>query len=423
MIDIEILRQDPDRVRKALTDRSLDFDLESLLRADADWRAKTEAVERLRQEQNQANREMARLAPEVQAQRRDELTSLADHLREAEEELHHLTEQRDALWRKLPNLPLATVPLGRDAAGNLVREKPRALPEYAFPLRDYLEVGIRLGVIDVERATAASGSRFAALTGDGALLAFALARHALDVLVPEGFVPVLPPVLLKRESMAAMGYLDHGADEVYATQDELLLAGTSEQSVGAMFRDETLTADDLPKRFVAFSSCFRREAGSHGRDVRGILRLHQFEKVEMFSLCRPEQSEREHAAFLNYQKRLMDDLGLHYRVVDICTGELGFAAAAQVDLETWFPARARFIETHSTSNTTDFQTRRLATRVRLPGAGKLVIAHAVNGTAFALQRTIAALLETHQQADGTVRIPPSVQPHLGGRSTLEPQTR
>lgn len=417
MIDIDILRQDPERLRSALKHRGADVDIDSLVRLDADWRVKTQEVEKLHAEQKRSGEDVARLAGEEKRQRVEELSTLARHSHEGAEELKHLAEQRLALWRKLPNLPLEGVPVGADAGGNVVRETPKRLPEYAFPLREYLDVGRALGIIDVERAARASGSRFAALVGDGVLLELALWKHALDLLLAEGFTPVLPPVLLKRASMEAMGYLDRGADEVYVTQDDLLLAGTAEQSVGSMFVDTTFSARELPRRMVAFSSCFRREAGSHGRDVRGILRLHQFDKVEMFSFCRPDQSRAEHAAFLGYQKRLMDDLELSYRVVEMCTGDLGFTAASQHDLETWFPARGRFVETHSTSNTTDFQTRRLGVRVR-SGSEDAVLAHAVNGTAYAIQRTVAALLETHQQADGSVYLPVALRPLLDHRETL-----
>lgn len=421
MIDIELLRTGADIVKKALADRGADVDVDSLLRLDADWRAQTQDVEKLRHEQKLASEEVAPLAGDAKRQRVEELSTLAEHVREAEEELQHLAEQRLALWRKLPNLPLANAPIGADAGANVVRETPKRLPEYAFPLRDYLDIGLGLGLLDVERAARAAGSRFAAFVGDGVLLELALWKHALEVLIPEGFTPLLPPALLKREAMAAMGYLDAAPEEVYATQDDLLLVGTSEQAVGAMYAEHTFTAEELPKRFVAFSSCFRREAGSHGRDVRGVLRLHQFDKVEMFSFCAPADSAAEHARFLDYQKRLMDDLGLSYRVVEMCTGEQGFAAASQFDIETWFPARGRFVETHSTSNTTDFQTRRLRTRIR-DGEGKTRLAHAVNGTAYAIQRTLAALLETHQQVDGSVRVPAVLQPMLGGRELLPART-
>lgn len=417
MIDIDLLRGDPDAVRRAVAARGLtDVDVDGLGVADAAWRSQTTEVDRLRHRQKEAS---AALGGEGGKTERSiaHLRADAAALREAEEKLAHLAERRQTLWKRVPNIPAADVPVGPDASHNVVLREPRALPSYDFPLRDSLDIGRALGVVDVERATRASGSRFSALLGDGTLLAFSLVRHALDVLVPEGFTPVLPPVLLRREGMDAMGYLDRGADEVYTTQDELLLAGTSEQSLGAMHAGYTFAAEELPARFLAFSSCFRREAGSHGKDVRGIIRLHQFEKVEMFSFCRPEDSTTEHQRLLGYQRRLMDDVELPYRAVQLCTGDMGFPAASTVDIETWFPHRRVFVETHSTSNTTDFQTRRLQTRFH-DADGSLRLVHALNGTAYAIQRTLAALLEVHQTADGDVRIPAALRPLMGGRATL-----
>lgn len=418
MIDIELIRRDPEAVQRAVAARQLtDVDVDDLVRADEAWRAQTTELERLRRQHRMESTQVSALGGTERTGRISELRGSSVAVQKAEEKLRALAEQRETLWKRLPNLPLPTVPVGRDASENIVREEPEKLPEYAFTPRDHLDVGTALGILDVERATAASGTRFGALIGDGALLEFALIRHALDVLIPEGFLPIVPPVLIQREGMDAMGYLERGADEVYLTQDDLMLVGTSEQAVGAMHAGHTFADADLPARFVAFSSCFRREAGSHGKDVRGIIRLHQFDKVEMFSFCRPEESAHEQAVFLSYQKRLMDDLGLHYRIVDLCAGDLGFAAAATTDVETWFPARRAFVETHSTSNTTDFQTRRLRTKVRMPdGATSLV--HAVNGTAYAIQRTIAAMLENFQQADGRVRVPTVLQAALGGREFL-----
>lgn len=428
MIDIELLRRDPEAVKRgALAKGATAEDIDTLVRLDAEWRMKTEAIERLRHEQNAANEEVASLPREEKTRRVHELRLLSDHVRAGEEELRGLAEQRERLWKKLPNLPLQGVPLGRDATENVERKPAAALPAYAFPPKDSLDLGTVLGIIDTERSAVASGTRFGALVGDGALLELALVQHALHVLSAEGFTPILPPVLIKREGMEAMGYLERGADEVYQTQDDLLLVGTSEQAIGAMHAGVEFREEELPVRFVAFSSCFRREAGSHGKDVRGILRVHQFDKVEMFSFCHPERSNDEHAFFLLLQERLVSDLGLAYRLVDLCTGDLGFASAATVDLETWFPSRKAFVETHSTSNTTDFQTRRLNTRFRAadqsrrgraPTDGGSRLVHAVNGTAYAIQRTVAALLETHQQADGTVRIPEALQASLGGRAVF-----
>lgn len=418
MIDIERVRRDLESVKRSVTAKgSPEADVDALLRADETWRMRTAAVERLRYEHREARERLQADSGKEKSARVYELRTLSDRVREQEAELQKASEERRKLWKQLPNLPLEDAPVGASAKENVVRETPEKLMEYAFTLKDSFDVGTSLGIVDTERAAVASGARFGALVGDGVLLELALVRHAIGVLSSEGFTPLLPPVLIQRERMDAMGYLERGADEVYTTEDNLVLVGTSEQAVGAMHADYEFPEDALPARFVAFSSCFRREAGSHGRDVRGILRVHQFEKVEMFSFCHPTRSRDEHAMFVQLQRRLMDDLKIPYRVVDICTGDMGFAAASQVDLEAWFPARRAFVETHSTSNTTDFQTRRLSTKFRT-NAGTRALVHAVNGTAVALQRTIAALLETHQEADGSVRMPDVLRPYLGGRERL-----
>lgn len=417
MIDIELLRRDPEAVKRAVATRQMpDVDVDALVRADEAWRAQTSELESARHQHKIASAQITQLQKQERTDRIGELQSHAAAVREAEEKLRALAEQRLALWKRVPNLPLPGVSVGKGSEENVVRAHPAKVPQYAFTPLDSLDVGTSLGLIDVERAATASGSRFGALVGDGVLLELALVRHALDVLSEEGFTPLLPPVLIKREGMDAMGYLERGEEEVYQTQDALMLVGTSEQAIGAMHAGVEFREEELPRRFVAFSPCFRREAGSHGRDVRGILRLHQFDKVEMFSFCHPQRSQDEHEFFVSLQERLMRDLELTFRLVDLCTGDLGFAAAATVDLETWFPSRNAFVETHSASNTTDFQTRRLGTKFRAPSGTNFV--HAVNGTAYAIQRTVAALLETHQQADGTVRLPAVLQRHFGGRKTL-----
>lgn len=420
MIDIEILRNNPDAVKRGVAAKGFKVDVPSLLRLDKEWRKKITELEEKRHEQKTASELIASSSGVARKRQVAGLRRHAKKAQELEDEVRRLEIKRLSLWRRIPNLPLPTVPPGSDASANVTREKPQEIRKFDFVPLHYLEIGTRLGIIDVERAAMASGTRFGALVGDGARLALALVQHALEFLSPKEFIPLFPPVMIREEGMRAMGYLDHEAKEVYHTKDDdLLLVGTSEQSVGAMHAGVTFRADQLPQRFVAFSSCFRREAGSHGKDVRGILRVHQFEKAEMFSFCKPDQSEDEHAAFLGLQKKLMDDLELPYRVVEMCTGDLGFTAARKIDLETWFPARETFTETHSTSNVTDFQARRLGTKFRSPG-GAAQLVHTVNGTAYAIQRTIAAILENHQEKDGNVRVPKVLRPLLGGRDRLSP---
>ena len=271
-------------------------------------------------------------------------------------------------------------------------------------------------LIDIDRAGKVSGSRFGYLKGSAALLEFALVDLAMKTLAKEGFVPVVPPVLINEKSMRAMGYLERGKGEIYyLPSDNLYLVGTSEQSIGPMHMDEVFKEENLPKRYISFSTCFRREAGSYGKDTKGILRVHQFDKVEMFSLVRPEDSEKEHKFLLSLEEKLMRALELPYRVLDICSGDLGDPAAAKYDIEAWMPGqnngKGEYRETHSTSNTTDFQSRRLNIKYK-NSAGKLEFVHMLNGTAFAMGRMIIAILENYQTEKGTIKVPQVLQNYL-----------
>lgn len=422
MIDIELLRRDPASLQDAVTAKGVtDVDIMALFHLDEAWRKKTAEVERLRHEQRRESADIAAAPKTFREQRQAELKKLHGTVKGAEDELAALAAQRLHLLLRVPNPPLPDVPKGRGPADNVVDVVVQgAEPSHPKP---YMDVAAAYGIIDTVRAARSSGSRFGALVGDGALLELALVRFAFAHLTQDGFIPVIPPVMLKREGLAAMGYLERGEEEVYRTQDDLYLVGTSEQSLGAMHAGETFREDELPRRYAAFSTCFRREAGSYGKDTRGIIRVHQFDKVEMFSFCHPARSVAEQRFFLQKERELMDALELPYRVLRMCTGDLGDSAAAKFDIETWFPATQEYRETHSVSNTTDFQTRRLGVTCRAAdGATRPV--HSVNGTAFAVGRTIAALLECHQQDDGSVRVPRELRPYLDGRETLHavPQT-
>jgi seryl-tRNA synthetase len=419
MIDIEILRTRPDEVADALAARGVtDVDLAAVRAADDAWRELTTRVEQLRHEQNVAGKDVAQLSGTDREERLLRLRSLRDELRSEEQRLSDLARQRDTLLRRIPNVPRPSVPPGRSAEENKI-EWTAPVPTLDFQPKPYLEIAEPLGIIDVERAARASGSRFGALVGDGALLEFALVRFAMEFLIARDFIPIVPPVMVRREPLSAMGYLERNEEEVYRTQDDLYLVGTSEQSVGAMHAGESLVEAQLPRRYAAFSTCFRREAGSYGKDTRGILRVHQFDKLEMFSLCRPEASDDEHQFLHQLERELMDTLDLPYRVVRLCAGDLGDPSAATLDIETWMPGSHEFRETHSSSNTTDFQTRRLGVSLRLD-SGKSVIPHALNGTVFAIGRTVAAILENYQRADGSVTIPDALRPLMGNRESLAP---
>lgn len=439
MLDITLLREDPNRVKKGIVSKNIDPKLvDDFLFVDRDWRAVVKNIDELRAEQKKAglDRDMTKAM------------SLKNELRALEGTLKELGEKRDAVLYRIPNLPLTDVPIGKNETGNIVVREVGEEPQFNFPPKDYLSLTKRLEFIDMERAAKVSGSRFGYLLRGAVLLEFALVRFAFDVLTnervlksviknlplqsgfkskitPTPFTPVIPPVLIKKEMMAGMGYMDRGADEIYYTQDGLYLVGTSEQVIGSMHVGEIFNARDLPRRYVAFSTCFRREAGSHGKDTKGILRVHQFDKVEMFSLVRPEDSESEHQLLLALEEYLMQKLELPYRVVQICTGDLGDPAAAKYDIETWLPGqnngKGEYRETHSTSNTTDFQSRRLNIRYRKKSDGRdlsseVNYVHTLNGTAFAIGRMIIAIIENCQTKNGEIAVPKALQKYIGGKA-------
>jgi seryl-tRNA synthetase len=298
-----------------------------------------------------------------------------------------------------------------------------APPSFGFPPLDHVHLGAALDLLDLERGAKVSGSRSYFLRRDGALLQLALTRYAVDVLVAEGFTPVIPPVLIRRENIIGMmGGITLDEQSVYRVEGEdLALAGTSEMALGSMLAGEVLNESDLPIRLCGISTCFRRESGAHGKDTRGIFRVHQFDKVEMFSYCHPDRSWEEHEHLVSLQERLWQSLGLPYRVVEIAAGDLGDPAARKYDIETWMPGRNAYAETQSCSNCTDFQARSLNVRFR-QGGGGMEFVHTLNGTAVAATRAIIAVLENFQQADGSIRIPGPLVPYLGGRTELRPRS-
>jgi len=314
------------------------------------------------------------------------------------------------LFVKIPNPPLGDVPIGKDESENKVIKGIGKKPKIV-QAKDYLELAEKLDIIDVKSAAKTSGSRFGFIKNKGALLEIGLIQLAFETLVKEGFIPIIPPTMLKPEMMKAMGYVERGGDEIYFLEkDNLYLVGTAEQMIGPMHANDVFEAKDLPKRYVAFSSCFRREAGSYGKDTKGILRVHQFDKVEMFSFTKPEESVKEHKFLLSMEEKLMQLLKVPYRVMQICTGDLGDPAAAKYDIEAWMPGQNEYRETHSTSNCTDFQARRL--NIKYKTKNGLGLVHTLNGTAVAIGRTLIAIIENYQQKDGTINVPTVLQKYI-----------
>jgi seryl-tRNA synthetase len=420
MVDMRFIREHPNEVKEGCRKKGVDFDLGRFLEIDERRRTIRMEVENLRSQQKKMSREIHQKQGEAgQRVEIDRVRDLKARLKDSEKELKVIEEEFSVLMQMIPNLPLPEVPEGRDEAENVVIREVGEKPTFDFAPRDYMRVSEELDIIDTKRAAKVSGSRFGYLKGDSVLLEFALVRLAMDTLTKEGFIPVIPPVMLNYRAMDGMGYLARGGSEVYQVEkDDLYLVGTSEQSLGAMHMDEILDQRDLPRRYVGFSTCFRREAGSYGKDTKGILRVHQFDKVEMFSFCEPEKSRDEHDFILEMEEKLVRMLGVPYRVVQMCTGDLGDPAANKRDIECWMPGMREYRETHSCSNCTDFQARRLNLRYRPreggSGQGKLKFVHTLNGTGYAIGRMIIAIIENFQQADGTVLIPDALKGFMGG---------
>jgi seryl-tRNA synthetase len=415
MLDLKFVRDNPDTVREGLRRRGADPVLvDGVLEADRRRRELVQDVERLRAEQNRVSAEIPRLSGEEKSRRITEmrevssrLKSLAPDLRGAEEALH------EAMLR-LPNIPHPSVPAGADPADNIIVRTWGERPRFDFEPRDHVDLGTKLGILDMERGAKVSGSRFFYLRGAGVLLEQALIRFALDTVVAAGFTPVQTPFLVRPEVlMGAYGGAELDTQQVYRIDgEELVLIGTSEQSLAGFYKDETLDEKATPLRFAGISWCFRREAGSYGKDIRGVFRVHQFDKVEMFSYTTPAASWDEHEFLVGIEERILRRLGLHHRVMLLCGGEAATASAKTYDLETWFPGRGGYAETHSCSNCTDFQARRLGIRVRTGGG--TVYAHLLNGTAIATPRMWIAIVENYQQEDESVRIPDALLPYMNG---------
>ncbi len=414
MVDLRSLREDPQTFREALRRRGHDPSLvDRALELDRSWREALQEVERLRAQQNRASEEVARLSREVRGQKIAEVRELAARLKELEPEVRRRREELERVLLLFPNPPHPTVPDGVGEQDNVVVRTWGRPTRFDFEPKDHVELGRRLGILDFERAAKVSGSRFYYLLGKGALVEMALVRYALDRLLAHGFVPVIPPVLVRPEIITgAWGGATFDPQQTYrVAEDDLALIGTSEQSLAGFYRDEVLDAQRLPVRFAGISWCFRREAGAHGRETRGLYRVHQFDKVEMFSFAHPERSWEEHEFLVSVEEEILQGLGIPYRVVLLCAGDLGTASAKTYDLEAWMPGRGAYGEVTSCSNTTDFQARRLNVRFRERGRTEFV--HTLNGTALATSRVLIALLENYQQPDGSVRIPEALVPYTG----------
>jgi seryl-tRNA synthetase len=422
VLDVRAIRDDPQTYRAGLGRRNMSAVVDELLAADELRRQLTARVEELRAEQNRASKAIGGAQGDQKQELIAEVGKVSAELKTLEPELEEADAALAQLLATTPNVPHPSAPDGftdEDAQEIKRVGEPSA---FDFEPRDHVALGELLGVLDIDRAVRTSGSRFVYLMGDLVFVQFALIRHAMDTLADEGFLPVIPPVLVREQAMYGTGMLPDAEGQVYTTnEDDLYLVGTAEVPLAAMHIGEIIDETSLPLRYAGYSTCFRREAGSYGKDLGGMFRVHQFDKVEMFVFTTPDASWEEHERLLAIEERILGPLGFPFRVVNIAAGDLGGPAAKKYDIEGWLPGQGRYRELTSCSNTTDYQARRMQTRVRRAG-GSIEVLHTLNGTATAMSRTLIAILENHQRADGTVVLPSVLHRHLPERvRVLEPR--
>jgi seryl-tRNA synthetase len=412
LLDLKAIREDPEPYRRAMARRGSAEELDRALALDEERRKLTVQVEELRAEQNRGSKEVAAAAtPEERQAVIDRLRSISEALSALEPALARVEDALNDVLARLPNVPEEAVPEGRTEDDNVEIKRWGNPPSFGFEPRDHVELGSALGVMDIDRGVRTSGARFAYLTGAAVRIQFALVQLGLQFAEARGFAPVVPPVLVREEAMFGTGFFPTDAVNIYATrEDDLYLIGTAEVPLAAFHAHEIFEPEALPRRYLGYSTCFRREAGTYGKDTRGIFRVHQFDKLEMFSFVTPDASGAEHEQFLAFEEEWVRALGIPYRVVDTCIGDLGASASRKFDIEAWMPGEGRYREITSTSNTTDYQARRLEVRVRLPDGNRPV--HTVNGTLCAIGRTLIAILENGQREDGSVVLPEVLRAYL-----------
>ncbi|HEY3338581.1 MAG TPA: serine--tRNA ligase [Propionicimonas sp.] len=422
MIDPKLLRTNPDLVRRSQEARGESVELvDQLVSADESRRSAIAAFENLRAEQKELGKQVARAKGDEKAAVLARTRELSVQVKAAQAEADTSGATFDALMKSLPNVVFEDVPRGGEDDLYVLETigTPRDFAAEGFVPRDHLEIGELLGAIDVERGAKVSGSRFYFLTGIGARLEFALLNLAMSKAMGWGFTPIIPPALVKPSAMEGTGFLGQAAQDVYhLPADDLYLVGTSEVAMAAYHSEEILEEASLPRHYVGYSPCFRREAGSYGKDTRGIFRVHWFDKVEMFVYCAPEQAEAEHQKLLGFEKEFITALEIPFQVLDVASGDLGLSAARKYDCYAWLPTQDKYREITSTSNCTEFQARRLNIRMRDSDGVRSVAT--LNGTLCAMTRVIIMLLENHQQADGSVYVPAALRPYLDGMEYLRP---
>jgi len=423
MLDLKLIRSEPERVKTALARRGAAEQVDELLALDARRRELLPAVESAQAERKTLSKQIgeAKQAGGDAAEQMAAVQGLKEKIESGKEELERVEADLNRLVVSLPNLPDPDAPDGMTEEDAVVLRKVGEPPEFDFEPRDHLDLGTELGLIDMEAGARLSGSRFAYLKGDLVLLELALVRFAIELARGEGHEPVVPPVLVREEALEGTGFLPGDRDQIYEIpKDDLFLTGTSEVALAGLHADQILAADSLPLRYCGFSTCFRREAGAAGRDTRGIFRVHQFDKVEMFSFVEPSESAAEHERLLAIEERILGELEIPYRVVSVAVGDLGAPAAKKYDCEAWIPSQERYRELTSCSNTTDYQARRLGCRYRAADGESPQVVHTLNGTAVAVGRTMIALIENRQDRDGGFTLPKTLHKY-GAPERIAPQ--
>jgi seryl-tRNA synthetase len=415
MLDIKFIRENPDIIKEAIRKKHLSFNLDELLALEEKRKETLTNFEQLRAEQNRLSDEIPKAQESNRASLIEALKPIKEKVQSAEDEVKAVMKEWQQLMLQVPNVPDMTVPEGKDDEENVEHHVYGEKPTFDFAVKDHVMLMEEKDMVDFERGTKVAGFRGYFLKNDAVLLQFALWQYFLSALVQKGYMPMTVPSLVNKQTLYGTGYLPQGEEDLYKTQDDMYLSGTGEVAAMSYYSDEVLKQEELPKKFVAFSPCFRREAGSHGKDVKGLIRVHEFYKLEQVVLCEAnhETSVALHEELLQNVEELLQKLGLHYRVVVNCGGDLGLGQVKKYDVEAWMPSQEKFRETHSASYFHDFQTRRLNIRYK-DSEGKLQYAHSLNNTLIATpSRIIPAIIENFQEADGRIRVPDVLKPYIG----------
>ncbi len=422
MIDIKLIRENPQKYKDGAANKKFNVDIDKLLEIDETLKAAKQKLQEITTEKNNIGKSIPKLPNDEKQQALDKLANLKKDEAVLSEEVKSLQPQYDEIMQHVPQPADDGVPVGKDDTENIEIRKEGQVREFDFEPKDHVQLGLDLDIIDIERGVKLAGTRSYFLKGDGAMLHWAVLRFSMDFMVSQGYLPMSVPLLMKDEAMRGTGYFPGSEDQTYQTErDNLSLVGTAEVPVTAYHMGEILKEDDLPKKFVAMSSCFRREAGAAGKDTHGLYRIHQFDKVEQVIICKNdiEESKKYHQEILSNSEAVMKAFKLPYRVVNVCTGDLGRGQAQKFDVETWMPSRKNYCETHSASRFYDFQARRMNLRYKQRKTKKNLFCHTLNNTVIASPRVLIPIMELYQNADGSITIPQVLRPYMGGKEKIE----